>query len=638
MMELCRGAKVARESRTGASRKGELDWKVYEGEFAPVFWLRQKTMNGGIRLAGVGILTLLLVLAGAATPASSSGMARDLSGDSGPESSCTLPSSCVPQQPPTGSCSGETLPTVVRLSSDQMLQQGLLYLVKGPMAVIAETFAERQWEETFPGTMHGVALVQPGKNTSWPPASVEGLSDPQAPDSTEVPSIYNAWRIVEGWHPPFVMYAPLDGAPDVVSLGVFQAGWTISGLTLDHLNYIHNGQERHAWVYLVRADGTEVLLKQVEIADPAAFSILVSERGEIQIRTHDSTLWWTQCLPPLTLAVTKTAQPESRPEPGGQFAFTVRIDNPSPVALTLLSLQDNVYGNIVGQGSGLLEGTTCSVPQLLPSQGSYACGFTTRFLGQPGDSQTDVVTAVAQDAQGRRVQASDEATVLITNVPSAIEVTKTARPFWLMYPGGEVTYSFTVKNVSPVDVVTIDRLIDSIYGDLNGKGTCRVPQRLSVGGSFSCSFATYVSGEAGQRHVNTVTASGVDDDGQPVSGQDTAEVRIAYVPARVDLISFAASPGEDRIAIEWETASEQDHWGFNLYRGTAPDFENASWIGFEAAEGGDGRTYRYEDGDVVLGRIYYYWLEDVDAAGTKTQYGPATAMLVRRVFLPVISH
>jgi hypothetical protein len=260
------------------------------------------------------------------------------------------------------------------------------------------------------------------------------------------------------------------------------------------------------------------------------------------------------------------------------------------------------------------------------------------LLGQPGDSQTDVVTAVARDAQGRQVQASDDATVHITNVPSAIEVIKTARPFWLMYPGGDVTYSFTVKNVSPVDVVTINRFVDSIYGDLNGKGTCSIPQVLVVGSAFSCSFTTYVSGEAGQRHVNTVTASGVDDDGQPVSGQDTAEVRIAHVPARVDLISFTVSVAEDQIAIEWETAWEQDHWGFNLYRGLTPDFETASWLRFEAAQGGDGRSYRYEDGDVVLGQIYYYWLEDVDAAGTKTQYGPVSAMLVRRAFLPVISH
>jgi hypothetical protein len=111
----------------------------------------------------------------------------------------------------------------------------------------------------------------------------------------------------------------------------------------------------------------------------------------------------------------------------------------------------------------------------------------------------------------------------------AIELIKTADPTSVIV-GGEVTYTFTVNNLSLFDTVTINSLDDSIYGNLNGLGDCSVDQILPVGGSYTCSVTDVVPGNAGQTITNTATASGLSDGGIPVSDDDTADVILLPVP------------------------------------------------------------------------------------------------------------
>jgi hypothetical protein len=111
----------------------------------------------------------------------------------------------------------------------------------------------------------------------------------------------------------------------------------------------------------------------------------------------------------------------------------------------------------------------------------------------------------------------------------AIELIKTADPTSVIV-GGEVTYTFTVNNLSINDTVTINSLDDSIYGDLNGLGDCSVDQILPVGGSYTCSVTEVVPGSAGQTITNTATASGTSDGGTPVSDDDTADVELLALP------------------------------------------------------------------------------------------------------------
>ena len=107
------------------------------------------------------------------------------------------------------------------------------------------------------------------------------------------------------------------------------------------------------------------------------------------------------------------------------------------------------------------------------------------------------MTASGTDDDGTPVSDDDDAVVTIVDVAGSIAVTKTANPTSLPEPGGQVTFSVKVENTSAVDSVTISSLRDDVYGDLDGKGTCDVPQTIAAGAVYSCSFQGAVCGNAG---------------------------------------------------------------------------------------------------------------------------------------------
>lgn len=238
----------------------------------------------------------------------------------------------------------------------------------------------------------------------------------------------------------------------------------------------------------------------------------------------------------LDLSVEKTATPTERPEPGGVFTFDVAVVNNSPVPVTLTTLTDDIYGDLT-QATGRMTGTSCALPQALSANGGqYRCSFTVNFTGQPGATETDTVTASGVDGAGTPVDASDSATITITDTPSSITLTKTANRTVLPWPGGEVIFTVEVQNTSAVDAVRIDTLTDSIYGNITQVGgkvlatTCAAPQVLTPGASYQCTFTVNLTlaADATQNLVetNVVTAIGVDDDGQPLRASDDETVTV----------------------------------------------------------------------------------------------------------------
>jgi uncharacterized repeat protein (TIGR01451 family) len=238
-----------------------------------------------------------------------------------------------------------------------------------------------------------------------------------------------------------------------------------------------------------------------------------------------------------SIEVTKTANPESLPEPGGPVEFTVQVKNSSvstdPVTIT--SLVDDPDG--AGPAGAIdLDGRgSCDVPQVIQPGGTYTCKFTGTISGNAGDVKTDIVTAAGHDDDGHEVSDDDDATVKLTDVPSSIAVDKTAGPTSMPAPGGPVTFAVVVKNTSEVDAVTIDKLDDNVFGDLAGKGTCGAligkvlqPNDNAAGGpdEASCSFIAPVAGPGGSTHIDVVTATGHDDDGRTLTAQDDATVAI----------------------------------------------------------------------------------------------------------------
>ena len=239
-----------------------------------------------------------------------------------------------------------------------------------------------------------------------------------------------------------------------------------------------------------------------------------------------------------TLTLVKTANPKTVLEPGDFVDFTVKITNTSVSSdpVTIYSLVDSIHGDLNNVG-------TCSNSFTLDGAGGfYTCTFT-EFVGtNAGDEETDKVTAKGRDDELKEVTASDTAIVTVGDVPSSITLDKEAVPTTVNEPGGLVAFSFTVTNTSKVDTVFITKLTDNTYAtDLNGKGDCKLPQTLKPGEWFKCTASFEVLGDVGDLAENVATASGKDDDGNPVSAKDDATVNFRDVPPAAKLVKTVES-------------------------------------------------------------------------------------------------
>jgi hypothetical protein len=101
-------------------------------------------------------------------------------------------------------------------------------------------------------------------------------------------------------------------------------------------------------------------------------------------------------------------------------------------------------------------------------------------------------------------------------------------------------------------------------------------------------------------------------------------------PTAIELASFTAQAGAGGVTLAWETGTELDNAGFNLYRATAQDGPytqiNEALI---AAEGDAVAGASYSFADAPGYGTFYYQLEDVDYYGVSTLHGPVKATVAR---------
>ncbi|MCB9077668.1 MAG: hypothetical protein H6631_08760 [Anaerolineaceae bacterium] len=246
-----------------------------------------------------------------------------------------------------------------------------------------------------------------------------------------------------------------------------------------------------------------------------------------------------------SIEVTTTANQTLLPEPGGLVAYTLIIKNTSLADdITINSLTDSIYGNLDGK-------STCVLGQPIAPNTTYQCLVMGNFTGQPGASQTNTVTADVTDSDNKSFsQQSSGITFSIIDVPSAIDVIKSANPASVPEPGGPVNFTVKVKNISAADTVNLKSLTDNVYGNLNGKGTCAIGGNIAPGGQYQCSFTGNVSGSQGQSKTSTVTANVQDDDGQNRTDAGSATVTIgAAVIFKVNL-PILTKPGLTLLSIQ----------------------------------------------------------------------------------------
>jgi hypothetical protein len=124
-------------------------------------------------------------------------------------------------------------------------------------------------------------------------------------------------------------------------------------------------------------------------------------------------------------------------------------------------------------------------------------------------------------------------------------------------------------------------------------------------------------------------------DQHPTWSSSVPELNLTFSILAADVTSFTASAGAGKVAVKWQTASEADLVGFNLYRGADAEGMglglatrlNTRLIPGRASGPGQGAVYSYTDVVLASAGTYYYWIEEVNASGAKHTYGPVTAAL-----------
>ena len=167
------------------------------------------------------------------------------------------------------------------------------------------------------------------------------------------------------------------------------------------------------------------------------------------------------------------------------------------------------------------------------------------------------------------------------------------------------------------DRVTVSQQSNTVFNCPEG------PRTVQILGFFT--NANCHESYSGSPSVNFVT-------GERLTNSACLWARISApdTPFAVTLNAFDAQWVENQVLVTWETVSEINNLGFNLYRSTAEDqvgeLITAQMLPSQAPGSLQGYSYSFEDANVTPGQTYWYTLEDLDMSGLATQHGPAVAV------------
>ena len=285
---------------------------------------------------------------------------------------------------------------------------------------------------------------------------------------------------------------------------------------------------------------------------------------------------------PPQLVVDKTDHDVAIREATDDIAYDITISNISlTVPLTINSIVDAVTfvpaggaaesrGTLVVDGGGvfddgLLEGvslvsTDCDVAigTTLAPGGSATCRITLRLTGNADDRYEDKVTVDAIHDVDQHVTASNEADTPVVNVPPDISIVNEPVPDAVPETGGQVVYKLTVTNESFVsgDPVEITELSDSVFGSFFPQNTvtgvisttCFALEDvvlLAPGDSASCTITAFLSGQAGDAHVDNATVAAIGEEGSRATADDAAVVLFTDVIPAITVTKTADQPSVD---------------------------------------------------------------------------------------------
>jgi hypothetical protein len=227
-----------------------------------------------------------------------------------------------------------------------------------------------------------------------------------------------------------------------------------------------------------------------------------------------------------SVGLEKFVMPEQIPEPGGPVKYLMEITNASAEdGVTINRVQYSEGGDLTPQD--------CSpnLPAVL-APGEMAICTTVRIVeGNAGEIIENTATASGTNDDGQGGEVWIKTSVNILDVPSSIQVIKSVSPTMVGELGGAVTFTVKVANTSTVDTVTLKKVDDpGLGGDISGFCNKIFPVELKPGENITCIIPHVIEAAGGKEKVSsTATASGADDDGNPVKSSGDATVTFAQV-------------------------------------------------------------------------------------------------------------
>ncbi|HSN76964.1 MAG TPA: SdrD B-like domain-containing protein [Anaerolineae bacterium] len=177
----------------------------------------------------------------------------------------------------------------------------------------------------------------------------------------------------------------------------------------------------------------------------------------------------------------------------------------------------------------------------------------------------------------------------------------------------------------PVYTISVETPL-GYFATLVGQGSNRMVDSDDHAGvdGLATQGQTNVKQGGGLLEFDPVPAS----ESNPIAGYDFGFSTTP--PLAVLLAGFEAAAQPDHVLVTWETVSEMNNAGFNLYRSLAADGERTllGWVPSQAPGSTVGAAYSFQDFDVLAGQGYWYFLEDVDLSGAATLHGPVSAVFL----------
>ena len=255
--------------------------------------------------------------------------------------------------------------------------------------------------------------------------------------------------------------------------------------------------------------------------DNTATVTVEDNEGEEATDTDTETVTVTDVLPEVSL--TKTVTPDTLPEPGGVFTYTLTIKNESVEKLQITSLTDSYT---LSQDCTDLIGLWLNVGE------SKSCQYTITHTN--AGKYKNTATVKGKDNEGNEVSSTDDATITITDVDPTVELVKSVSPLTMAEPGGIFTYTLKITNTSEEDI-TITNLTDTytLSDSCNAlKGTTLTPNQI-----VTCTYPVTHTDAGIYNNTATVTAS--DDENNSVEKEATAKAIV--VGARIKFTELNAT-------------------------------------------------------------------------------------------------